>query len=111
MLMSATDYRESLRALNANVFVNGRKVENIADDEMLRPGVNAIGITYDYALNPRYKELAVAEQHTSGKQVNRFLHINRNTSDLLAKLEYTRLVCQETGCAMRYLVMDGFNAV
>ncbi len=111
MLMSATDYRESLRSLKPTVFVNGRRVESIADDEMLRPGVNAIGVTYDYALNPQYKGLALAEQHTSGKQVNRFLHINRNTSDLLAKLEYTRLVCQETGCAMRYLVMDGFNAV
>lgn len=111
MLMSSTDYRESLRPLKPNVFVNGRKVESIADDEMLAPGVNAIGVTYDYALNPAYRELALAEQHTSGKQVNRFLHINRSTSDLLAKLEYTRLVCQETGCAMRYLVMDGFNAV
>ncbi|MDX1515103.1 MAG: 4-hydroxyphenylacetate 3-hydroxylase N-terminal domain-containing protein, partial [Gammaproteobacteria bacterium] len=111
MLMSGADYRESLRALKPNVFVNGRKIESIADDEMLMPGINAIGVTYDYALNPAYRELALAEQHTSGKQVNRFLHINRTTSDLLAKLEYTRLVCQETGCAMRYLVMDGFNAV
>lgn len=111
MLMSAADYRDSLRALKPRVFVNGRRVESIADDEMLRPGINAIGVTYDYALNPAYRELALAEQHTSGKQVNRFLHINRTTSDLLAKLEYTRLVCQETGCAMRYLVMDGFNAL
>jgi 4-hydroxybutyryl-CoA dehydratase/vinylacetyl-CoA-Delta-isomerase len=111
MLMSAADYRESLRALKPNVFVNGRKVESIADDELLMPGINAIGVTYDYALDAKYGELALAEQHTSGKRVNRFLHINRNTSDLLAKLEYTRLVCQETGCAMRYLVMDGFNAV
>ena len=111
MLMSAADYRESLRRLKPNVFINGRKVESIADDEMLIPGINAIGVTYDYALDAKYRELALAEQHTSGKRVNRFLHINRNTSDLLAKLEYTRLVCQETGCAMRYLVMDGFNAV
>ena len=111
MLMSGAEFRESLRGLKPNVFVNGRKVESIADDDMLAPGVNAIGVTYDYAINPAYRELALAEQHTSGKQVNRFLHINRSTSDLLAKLEYTRLVCQETGCAMRYLVMDGFNAV
>jgi len=111
MLMSADDYRESLRKLNPIVFINGRRVESIADDEMLRPGVNAIGVTYDYALKPAYKALALAEQHTSGRRINRFLHINRSTSDLLAKLEYTRLVCQETGCAMRYLVMDGFNAV
>jgi 4-hydroxybutyryl-CoA dehydratase/vinylacetyl-CoA-Delta-isomerase len=111
MPMSADDYRRSLRELNPTVFIDGRRVESVADDEMLRPGVNAVGVAYDYALDPKHEALALAEQHTSGKQVNRFLHINRSTSDLVAKLEYTRLVCQETGCAMRYLVMDGFNAV
>ena len=111
MFMSSQDYRESLRALKPRVFVDGTVVESIADDPRLAPGIAAIGVTYDYALNPRYKALARAIQPTSGKEVNRFLHINQTTSDLLAKLEYTRVVCQETGCAMRYLVMDGFNAV
>ena len=110
-LMSSADYRESLRAYKPNVFVKGRRVESVADEPALRPGVNAVGVTYDYALDDRYAPVALAEQHTSGKQVNRFLHINRDASDLMAKLEYTRLVCQETGCAMRYLSMDGMNAV
>jgi len=111
MFMSGAEYRESLRALKPRVFVDGRAVESIADDPQLAPGVAAIGVTYDYALDARYEALARATQHTSGKAVNRFLHVNQSTSDLLAKLEYTRLVCQETGCAMRYLVMDGFNAL
>lgn len=111
MLMSSDEYRESLRPMSPRVFVNGRRVDNVADDPMLAPGINAVGVTYDYALNPQYRHLAVAEQHTSGHEVNRFMHINRDSADLMAKLEYVRLVCQETGCAMRYLTMDGFNAV
>ena len=111
MLMSGEEYRESLRALNPKVFVRGRRVESIADDPELAPGVRAIGVTYDYAREKRYRPVSLARQHTSGKDVNRFLHINASNDDLLAKLEYTRLVCQETGCAMRYLTMDGFNAV
>ncbi len=47
----------------------------------------------------------------SGKEVNRLLHINGSTSDLLAKLELVRLLCQETGCAQRYLTHDAFNAL
>jgi 4-hydroxybutyryl-CoA dehydratase/vinylacetyl-CoA-Delta-isomerase len=111
MLMSSEDFRESLRPLKPRVFVDGRAVESIADDPQLAPGVAAIGVTYDYALKSGYESVARATQYTSGKEVNRFLHINETTSDLLAKLEYTRVVCQETGCAMRYLTMDGFNAV
>jgi len=111
MFMSSGDYRESLRSLSPRVFVDGRAVESIADDPQLAPGVAAIGVTYDYALDPGYQQVARAVQGTSGKPVNRFLHINESSSDLLAKLEYTRAVCQQTGCAMRYLVMDAFNAL
>ena len=32
-------------------------------------------------------------------------------ADLLAKLEAVRLVCQETGCAQRYLAHDAFSAL
>jgi 4-hydroxybutyryl-CoA dehydratase/vinylacetyl-CoA-Delta-isomerase len=39
------------------------------------------------------------------------LHINQSTDDLMAKLELVRVLCQETGCAMRYLTHDGFNAL
>jgi 4-hydroxybutyryl-CoA dehydratase/vinylacetyl-CoA-Delta-isomerase len=111
MLMSGAQYRESLRPLRPRVFVNGRAVPSVADDPQLAPGIAAIGVAYDYALDGRHAAIAKATQHTSGHEVNRFVHINRTTSDLLAKLEFTRLVCQETGCAMRYLVMDGFNAL
>ncbi|MCP5149684.1 MAG: 4-hydroxyphenylacetate 3-hydroxylase [Ectothiorhodospiraceae bacterium] len=111
MLMSSQHYRESLRARAPRVFVDGRRVESVADDPALAPGVNAIGVTYDYALDPRHASLALAPASRGDGRVNRFLAINRSTDDLMAKLEYTRLVCQETGCAMRYLTMDGFNAV
>ena len=111
MLMSSSDYRESLRAYRPRVFVQGSRVESVPDDPRLAPGVNAVGVTYDFARSEKYRPIATATQHTSGATVNRFLHVNRTTDDLLAKLEYTRAVCQETGCAMRYLTMDGFNAV
>ena len=111
MFMASGDDRESLRALTPRVFVDGRAVESVADDARLAPGVAAVGVTYDDALKPGYASVARTVQGTSGKTVSRFLHVNDTTSDLLAKLEYTRAVCQETGCAMRYLVLDGFNAL
>lgn len=111
MFMSAEEYRTSLRAYRPNVFVNGRRVESVADDPQLAPGVAAIGLTYDFALKPELHPLMRATQHTTGKPVNRFSHINTTTGDLLAKLEAVRLVCQETGCAQRYLTHDALNAI
>lgn len=111
MFMSADDYRESLRRYHPRVFVDGQRVESVADEPRLRPGINAIGVTYDYARIPQYQSFATATDAFTGHTVNRFLHTNSTVDDLLAKLEYVRLVCQETGCAMRYLSMDGLNAL
>ncbi|HEY8049541.1 MAG TPA: 4-hydroxyphenylacetate 3-hydroxylase N-terminal domain-containing protein [Ramlibacter sp.] len=110
-LLSGDAYRESLRRYKPKVFVNGRQVESVADDPQLRPGINAVALTYDYALEPDYAPLMTAVQHTSGKRVNRMTHIDASAGDLLAKLEAVRLVCQETGCAQRYLTHDALNAL
>ena len=110
MLMSSAEYRESLRSYSPRVFVDGDAVTSVADEPRLLPGINAIGVTYDYARDPVHGNLALAPHTSRAGQVNRFLALNRDSRDLLAKLEYTRLTCQETGCAMRYLTMDGLNA-
>lgn len=110
MLMSAAEYRESLRAYKPRVFVDGDAIASVADEPRLAPGINAIGVTYDYALDPAHAALALAPHASRAGQVNRFIALNHNSDDLLAKLEFTRLTCQETGCAMRYLSMDGLNA-
>ena len=111
MLMSSAEYRDSLRSYKPTVYVNGRKVESVADEAAFLPGINALGVTYDYALEEKYAPIMLANQHTSGKQVNRMLHINTSSGDLLNKLEAVRLLCQETGCAQRYLAHDALNAI
>jgi 4-hydroxybutyryl-CoA dehydratase/vinylacetyl-CoA-Delta-isomerase len=111
MLMSAADYRESLRAYKPRVFVNGSAVESVADEPLLAPGIAGVGVTYDFALRPEHGPLMTARQATSGKTVNRMLHINETSQDLLYKLEAVRLVCKTSGCAQRYLAHDALNGL
>src|SRR5690606_16346747 len=87
---------------------NGQRVETVADEPLLAPGIAGIGVSYDYALRPEYELLMTARQGTSGRTVNRMLHIDESSTDLLYKLEAVRLLCRETGCAQRYLAHDGF---
>ena len=111
MLMSAAEYRDSLRRLRPVVYVDGRLVETVVDDPSLAPGVNAIALTYDLALRESTQALMRADMPERTDPVNRLIAIPRTTSDLLNKLEAVRLVCQETGCAQRYLVGDGLAAL
>ena len=110
-LMSGDAYRESLRRYRPRVFVDGREVPSVADEPALAPGVNALAFTYDAALRPEWAPLMLATQTARGRVVNRMLHINESAGDLLNKLEAVRLLCQETGCAQRYLAHDALNGI
>ena len=110
-MMSSEEYRESLRRLKPRVFVDGEAIACVADAPQLRPGVNAIGVSYDYARRAELAPLMTATQSSSGRTVNRMLHLNESAGDLLNKLEAVRLLCQETGCAQRYLAHDALNAL
>ena len=111
MLLTADEYRESLRRHHPRVFLDGEAVESVADEPRFAPGIAAIGVTYDFARRPEHTDVMTAKQATSGRIVNRLTHVNDTTSDLLAKLEAVRLVCRESGCAQRYLTHDGLNAL
>lgn len=111
MLMDAAAYRESLRAYKPRVFVDGQRVESVADEPLLLPGINGVGVTYEFAHHPEHVSIMTARQGTSGKTVNRMLHINETSTDLLYKLEAVRLVCKVSGCAQRYLTHDALNGI
>lgn len=110
-LMSSADYRESLRRYRPTVYLDGRLVDSVADEPGLRPGVQALGVSYDFARDPAMAPLMTALQTHRGRRVNRMLHLNESAGDLLNKLEAVRLLCQETGCAQRYLAHDALNAL
>ncbi len=111
MFMSAQAYRDSLRAYRPRVYLDGREVDSVADEPAFEPGINAVGVTYDFALQADCRPWMVATESSSGLEVNRMLHINRSPDDLLTKLEAVRLLCRESGCAQRYLSHDALNAI
>jgi 4-hydroxybutyryl-CoA dehydratase/vinylacetyl-CoA-Delta-isomerase len=112
MLMSAAEYRESLRRLKPRVFVDGRCVTSVADDPSLQPGVNAVGLSYAFALREDTAVLMrVGDADGDGNAHNRMLHVPRSEDELLRKLEAVRLVCRYTGCAQRYLAGDAMAGI
>jgi SIR2-like domain/4-hydroxyphenylacetate 3-hydroxylase N terminal len=60
VLMSAAEYRDSLRAYQPRVYVDGKGVDCVADSAALAPGIAAIGVTYDLALQPQYADMMTA---------------------------------------------------
>nr|WP_319395813.1 4-hydroxyphenylacetate 3-hydroxylase family protein [uncultured Desulfobacter sp.] len=110
--MNAKQYEESLRKLNLKVYMFGEKIENVVDDPIIRPSMNAVAATYEFSLMPEYEDLLTATSHLTGKTINRFCHIHQNTEDLVKKTKMGRLMGSLTGCCFQRCVgMDAINAL
>ena len=111
-LMTGEQYIESIRKLNMEVYMFGKRVECPVDDPILRPSLNSVRMTYDLAQMPEYQELMTVVSPYTGKRVNRFTHIHQSTEDLRNKVKMQRLLGQKTAaCFQRCVGMDAFNAV
>ncbi len=110
-LMTGEQYIESIRKLNMQIYMFGKKVENPVDDPILRPSLNSVRMTYDLAQIPEYKDLMTATSPYTGGVVNRFTHLHQSTDDLIKKVKMQRLLGQKTAaCFQRCVGMDAFNA-
>ena len=111
-LMTGEQYIESIRKLNMEVYMFGKKIESPVDDPILRPSLNSVRMTYDLAQMPEYQDLMTVISPETGKRINRFTHIHRSTEDLRNKVKMQRLLGQKTAaCFQRCVGMDAFNAV
>lgn len=55
-MMTKDQYIESLRKLNLNLYMFGKKVENPVDDPVIRPSLNSFAATYELAEDPQYQD-------------------------------------------------------
>jgi len=111
-MMTARQYEDSLRKLNLNVFMFGQKIDNVVDDPIIRPSMNAVAKTYELTHDKRYEDMMTARSHLSGQKINRFTHIHQSIDDLVMKSKMGRLLGRETGCCFQRCVgMDALNTL
>ena len=111
-MMTARQYEESLRKLKLEVYMFGKRIENVVDDPILRPSMNAVAATYELAGRPEWTELMTAVSHLTGKRINRFCHIHQSRDDLVKKSKMGRMLGGHTACCFQRCVgMDALNAL
>ena len=57
-MMNAKQYEESLRKLNLVVYMFGKRIQNVVDDPMIRPSMNAVAATYELAQAGRNRRIS-----------------------------------------------------
>jgi 4-hydroxybutyryl-CoA dehydratase / vinylacetyl-CoA-Delta-isomerase len=111
-MMTARQYEESLRELNLEVYMFGRRVNNVVDDPVIRPFMKAVAQTYELAHHAKHEAIMTVRSHLSGEKINRFTHIHQSIDDLVKKSKMGRLLGRETGCCFQRCVgMDALNTL
>lgn len=106
-MKTVTEYLDSLRVLNTEVYFMGERIENVVDHPAFRPHINSASVTYQIANMNEYESTATAVSHLTGKQINRWTHIPQNQDDLVKKVEMLRIAGQISGtCFQRCVGMD-----
>ncbi len=109
-IRNGSEYIESLRNRNLQVYLFGELVKEPVDHPMIRPSINAVAATYDIAVDE--PELASAKSSLTGLSVNRFLHIAESAEDLVNQNRMQRKLGQITGtCFQRCVGMDALNSL
>ena len=111
-LKNGAEYIDSLRKLNPRIYYQGKKIKNVVKHPATAPHVRSAAMTYALANQKKYKDLATAISHLTGRRISRFTHVHQNMEDLVKKIKLLRILGQKTGtCFQRCVGFDGINSV
>ena len=111
-LKNGAEYIDSLQKLNPLIYYQGKKIKNVVKHPATAPHVRAAAMTYALANQKKYKDLATAISHLTGRRISRFTHVHQNIEDLVKKIKLLRILGQKTGtCFQRCVGFDGINSV
>lgn len=111
-LMTPQEFEQSLGKMKPRVFMNGKRVTSVLDNPNTRTVVEANKASYEWALDPRYKDIMTCYSPLVNDTVNRFTHVSRSVDDLAAKARAGTFTAEMLGtCIYRCVGYDAFHAL
>ena len=111
-LKTREEYLDSMDERRHKVYINGKKLEKLADNPCTLSMLESNGKIYDLALEPEHEEVMCAVSSLTGEKVNRNLHISASVEDLEKRAEMALLAARKLGtCNYRCVGCDVLNAL
>ncbi|MBU0515332.1 MAG: 4-hydroxybutyryl-CoA dehydratase [Proteobacteria bacterium] len=111
-LKTGDQYVQSLKDLNLEAHVMGRRTGDLPDHGLVGPSVRAVALTYDAAHDRETRDLFRVHSPLCSGEVNRFSHLHQSADDLIKKVLMQRYCGHATGCCFQRCVgLDAANAI
>ena len=111
-LKTPEQFEESLKNVKPRVFMNGKQVEDILENRNTRTVVEANKASYEWALDPEFREVMSCHSPLVNDVVNRYTHVSASTDDLVKKAEAGTFTAERLGtCIYRCVGYDAFHSL
>jgi 4-hydroxybutyryl-CoA dehydratase/vinylacetyl-CoA-Delta-isomerase len=97
-MKTGKEYIESIKAMNFELYIDGGKINNVYDHPQVKPAIDAVAETYDFAYKPELQDQFLTKSHLTGETISRFQHVPQNNDDLIRKVSITRFANRYLGC-------------
>jgi 4-hydroxybutyryl-CoA dehydratase/vinylacetyl-CoA-Delta-isomerase len=112
LLMTPEQFEESLQSLKPRVFMNGKQVKNLLENRNTRTVVEANKASYEWALDPRYKDIMTCYSPLINEVVNRYTYVSASVEDLVKKAEAGTFTSENLGtCIYRCVGYDALHSL
>ena len=111
-LMTPEQFEDSLKEVKPRIFMNGKRVENVLENRNTRTVVEANKASYEWALDPRYKDIMACYSPLIDDVVNRYTYVSASNEDLVKKAEAGTFTAEMLGtCIYRCVGYDSFHSL
>ncbi|MCD6295715.1 MAG: aromatic ring hydroxylase, partial [Deltaproteobacteria bacterium] len=111
-LMTPEQFEESLKDVKPRVFMNGKRIESVLENKNTRTVVEANKASYEWALDPRYKDIMTCYSPLIDDVVNRYTYVSANNEDLVKKANAGTFTAEMLGtCIYRCVGYDSFHSL
>ena len=109
--MTKERYLKSIRDLEADVYMLGRRAPDVTTNGFTRLALEGIGGIYELSRDPRYRDLLTRRDARGPFSV--YCSVHRSREDLVRRVRVARFLCQRTGVctASRCCGWDAMNAL
>jgi 4-hydroxybutyryl-CoA dehydratase/vinylacetyl-CoA-Delta-isomerase len=111
VLRTKQQYIQSIRRLNAEAYMRGKRINDVTENGMTRLALEGVGQIYELSRQATYSDLLTRREN--GDTISAYCSIHRSREDLIKRVRAARLICQMCGVctASRCCGWDALNAL
>ena len=90
-IRTGKQYIEALKKVKAEIYMNGRRVEDVTEEPIFQGPIRTVAELYDMQFDPKFKDITTYPSPTTGNPISMAFMVPYTKEDLIKKRQYFKL--------------------